>query len=146
MPIVRRRRLIASPPRELGRCRPGGWCRVALGLDPLGHIRNGELEVLAETIGARADTARAPVVDRRDGHAEVGRQLADIEQRRQVWRWDRKRCWSGHADQVRSAAPGNQKHPQTTTSYRAQRAKKRSPAEVFDDRIKFHQYKSRGNP
>ena len=45
-----------------------------------GHIGYGELQVLAEAVGAGTDAARAPIVDRRDGHAEIFRQFSDIEQ------------------------------------------------------------------
>jgi hypothetical protein len=57
---------------------------VALRFDPLGHVRDSELEVFAEAVRTGADAARAPVGNRRDRHAQVGRQFSDIEQRRQV--------------------------------------------------------------
>jgi len=72
VPIVRRCRLIASPPVR-GK-------RVALLLDPDPHVGDGELQVLAESERAWAEAAGSPVVDRRDGHTQVGGELADVEQ------------------------------------------------------------------
>jgi len=120
--------------------------RVALRFDPLGHVGDGELQVLAEAICAGTDAARAPVVDRRDGHAKIFRQLADIEQWRQVGRRQRKRAWAGHTDQVRDVLPGHRNHPQATLANRAKRRSDGVSLGVLNGRIRFHQRKISETP
>lgn len=70
--MVRRGRDMRSPPleRRLG---------FALLPHPLARVGDGELQVLAEVVGARAQPAGAPVVDGRDGDAKVLRQLGDVD-------------------------------------------------------------------
>lgn len=48
--------------------------------NPVPHVGDGELQVYAEAVRGRAEAAGAPVVDRRDGDAQIRGQLADIDQ------------------------------------------------------------------
>ncbi len=71
--------------------------------DPDAHIGDGEFQVLAEAVRAGAEVAGAPVVNRRDGHAHVGGELADVEQRLQAPGATRRVMFGVHTEQVRSA-------------------------------------------
>lgn len=66
VPMIRRCRLIESPPRWKGR-----RFEFALLLDPDPHVGERVLQMLAEAIRARSQAAGAPVVDRGDGNAQV---------------------------------------------------------------------------
>lgn len=81
-------------------------------LDPDAHVGDGELQVLAEAVRTRPEAAGAPVVDRRDGHAQIGGELADVEQGLQT---PGVLCdaFGVHAEQVRRREPGT-----TTTNAR----------------------------
>ena len=59
--------------------------------------------MLPEAIRARTETAGAPVVDRRYGHAQVGGELADVEQRLQAPGVARRDVFGVHTEQVRPA-------------------------------------------
>src|SRR5690606_17714775 len=96
VPMVRRGRLIASPPVERG-----SLCAVALLLDPDTYVGDGELQVLAEAVRGRAEAACAPVVDRRDGDAQIRGQIADIDQGLQAPRGGL--CFGVHDEQVHGA-------------------------------------------
>src|SRR5215211_6439451 len=110
VPIVSRCRLIRSPPGLLGRI------EFALLLDPGPDVGHRELQVLAEAVGARAEAPGAPVVDGRDGHAEVGRQFADVEKRFEA---PRVRCRVGtHTEQVCRAHRTDRSQPEPTVLYR----------------------------
>src|SRR5690606_32965347 len=65
VPMVRRGRLIVSPPVEWG-----VLSAVALLLDPDTYVGDGELQLFAEAVRGRAEAAGAPVVDRRNGDAQ----------------------------------------------------------------------------
>ena len=73
--------------------------------DPAAHVRDGELQVLPEAIRTGSKTAGAPVVDRRDRHAEMGRQFADIEQGLQAPGVVCREVFGAHVEQVRSTHP-----------------------------------------
>lgn len=75
--MAKRGRLIGSPARLLGRV------EFALLLDRAPHVGHCELQVLAEAVSPRPEAARAPAMNRPDRHAQVRRQLADVEQRLQ---------------------------------------------------------------
>ena len=127
VPIVTRGRLTGSPPiRRLPRR------GVVLRLDPGGHVVHGELEVLAEPVRARPEAAGAPVVDRRDKDAEVGRELAYIEQCRQAGLGRREGCWSAHAQQVRRASRAIREGPGATPSSRMPGPRGHPAGGVFD--------------
>lgn len=82
VPILFRKvppRLIVSPPLEWG-----SQSIVALLFDSDTHVGDGELQVFSEAVRGRAEAAGAPVVDRRDGDAQIRGQLADIDQGLQV--------------------------------------------------------------
>lgn len=48
--------------------------------NPVPHVGDSELQVFAEAVRGRAEAAGAPVVNSRDGDAQIRGQLADINQ------------------------------------------------------------------
>src|SRR5690606_26560441 len=76
---------------------------VALLLDPDPHVRESELQMLPEAIRPRTEAPSAPVVDRRNGYAQIGGELADVEQRLQAPGVAGRAVFGVHTEQVRPA-------------------------------------------
>ena len=107
---------------DTGRYRPGGdvaegpdWCAVAgwrvplLG-NPGPQVGDGGLQVFAKPVSRGAFAVHAPVVDRGDRYAQVGRQLGDVHQGFQAprvgRRWERSTSALPGADRRRNSEPG----------------------------------------
>src|SRR6478735_1687252 len=132
--MVRRCRLIVSPPVRRGRL------GIALLLDPGAHVGEGELQVFAEAMRSRAESAGAPVVDGRDGHTQVRGDFAHVEQGLQTPAVLRGGGFAVHAEQVRALPRENRRQSARSVAYRNETAPKgRGEAIVMHTRSSYQQ-------
>lgn len=107
-------------------------------------------ELIPEAIRTRAEAAGAPVVDRRNGHAQVGGEFADVEQGLQAPGIVCGAVFGAHVEQIGSTHP-RRSAPTGTIVRLPESGRPREPPGgakrwVCDDWIESHQRKSRGNP
>lgn len=120
---------------------------ISLLLDPRPHVGERELEVLAETMGTRAGSASAPVVDGRDRQAQIGGQFVHVDQRLQPESFAESSMSMRIGTallSMRSVITANDDPPSERMPVRVGRNVVLD--DLFDDLVMSHQLESPGNP